>query len=113
MSKTAVVLQVLNVEAFISELKSRGIREVRACTWHQTGALSYLVLKRRFTAYDPKANLILRLDVIYYRGFYYANDRARQQVKEAYEKIVRPVEERISRVAEILDGEYHNGEARW
>jgi len=107
-----VVLQVNTPDVFIAELRRRGIGEVRACTWYKLDGLGRLVLKRRFTAYDSEACLIVRLDVTYYRGFYVCKEDKRR-VREAYEKIVKPVEERISRVAEILDGEYHSGEARW
>jgi hypothetical protein len=108
-----VVLQIDSLDTFISELRRRGINDVRATTWYKPGGLGQLLMKRRFTAYDPHNGLILRLDVVYYRGFYYASDQDKQQVKEAYEKRVKPVEEQISQVAEILDGEYHNGSAQW
>jgi len=110
--KTAVVLQVNTPETFLSELKSRGIREVRACSWYRRLPYFSFEVKRRFTAYDSASSMILRLDIVYYRGFINGEDDKRR-VREAYEKIVKPVEERISRVAEILDGEYHSGEARW
>lgn len=113
MSRSVVYLQLNSLDAFIRELESRGIGEVRATTWYKPDGFGQIVLKRRFTAYAPREGLILRLDVTYYRGFYYANDRDKQQVKEAYEKCVKPVEDRISQVARLLEGEYHNGRAEW
>jgi len=112
MTVSSIILQIDSPEAFIAELRRRGIKEVRVCTWYRRLPYFNVEVKRRFTAYDSASSLILRLDVTYYRGFY-TNERDKQRVKEAYEKTVKPIEEKISRVAEILDGEYHNGEARW
>ena len=112
MTVQTVILQVNTPDAFIVELKSRGIREVRACNWYRRLPYFRFEVKRRFTAYDSASGMILRLDIVYYRGFINGEDDKRR-VMEAYEKVVRPIEEQIRRVAEILDGEYHSGEARW
>ena len=112
MTVPVVVLQIDSPDAFVEELKHRGIGEVRVCTWYRRSPYLIMEMKCRFTAYDPGSGVILRLDVTYYRGFY-GTEEDKREAREAYEKVVEPVKEKISRVARILDGEYHNGEAKW
>jgi hypothetical protein len=110
---SAVVLQINDPEVFVEELRRRGIRVVRATSWWRRLPYLDFEVKRRFTAFDRDEGVILRLDVTYYRGVYTGSPEHRRAVEEACRKKAGPIEEQIRRVAEILDGEYHNGEARW
>jgi len=106
-----------SLDAFIAELRGRGIDEVRRCEWRRIQDI-HEIRKARFTAYDPRESVIIRYDVIYWRGIYFPSDSPAgkeygEKVRQAYKEIVLPIEEKIRSVARVEDGEYHNGEARW
>ena len=106
-----------SLDAFVFEIESRGISEVRRCEWRRIQDI-YEIRKARFTAYDPKNSVIIRYDVIYWRVIYVPSDSPAgkeygEKVRRAYEEIVLPVEEKIRSVARVEDGEYHNGMTGW
>jgi len=108
---------MVSLDAFIAELRSRGIKEVRRSEWRKIQDLCE-VRKTRFTAYDPQEAVILRYEVFYWRGIYVPESSPvgrglTEKVRQAYEEIVLPIEEKIRSVARIEDGEYHNGETGW
>jgi len=91
--------------------------EVRRSEWRRIQDI-YEIRKARFTAYDPKNSVIIRYDVIYWRGIYVPSDSPAgkeygEKVRQAYEEIVLPVEEKVRSVARVEDGEYHNGMTGW
>ena len=117
MSRSVVYLQMNSLDAFVFEIESRGISEVRRCEWRRIQDI-HEIRKARFTAYDPKESLIIRYEVVYWYGIYVPSDSPAskeygEKVRQAYEEIVLPVEDKIRSIARIEDGEYHNGEAGW
>jgi len=117
LSRSVVYLQLSCLDAFIAELRSRSLVEVRRSEWRRIQDI-YEIRKARFTAYDPKNSVIIRYDVIYWRGIYVPSDSPAgkeygEKVRQAYEEIVLPIEEKVRSVARVEDGEYHNGMTGW
>ena len=106
-------LEITDLDQFIEELQSRDIQEVRENRWVRIQKI-HETRKARFTAWDPREGVILRLDATYYQDIFHPEDEEKQkEIEGALAKIVNPVREKIEKVARIKNGEYHTGRAEW
>ena len=106
-------LQLTNLEAFIAELKRRGLKEARLSEWSRRQGL-FEECNLRLTALDKAEGVIIRYD----HTFYYDLAILHEDEREKYEGAKRKAEKRIADALEkagikLLDGEYHNGKAEW
>lgn len=112
MSEPLAYLQLTSLEAFVEELKQRGIGEVRLCEWSQRRDI-FERRKLRLTAIDLKTGLILRLDIVFYRDFAILHEHEIEKYRQAKEE----AEQRITKLEEagirLREGEYHYGRAEW
>jgi len=111
--KPLAYLQLTSLEAFIAELKRRGIGEARLSEWSRRLGL-FEECKLRLTALDKAEGVIIRYD----HTFYYDLAIFHEDECEKYEEAKRKAEEQIADALEkagikLLDGEYHNGKAEW
>ncbi|MEM3579380.1 MAG: hypothetical protein QXL54_04065 [Candidatus Bathyarchaeia archaeon] len=111
-STAAVVyLQLTSLEAFIAELKRRGISEAGLSDRIQRREM-FERRKFRVTALDLYHGLILRYESIYYQGL--AVDGETEELKKSREEARKRIAERLEAEGiRLLEGEYHAGRAEW
>jgi len=108
-----VYLEINDLDSFLQEIEKRKIQEVRVSDWRRVDSF-ILTLKCRLTAYDPNASMILRMEITYYRGLFEPNSQEmKQKIRTARDELVKPVLERIGKVARVEVGEFHLGSPRW
>jgi len=70
--------------------------------------------KLRLTALDQASKLILRYDHIFYYDFAVIGEHEREKYNRAREEARRQIYRKLSESGiQLLDGEYHNGKAKW
>ena len=110
-SKPLAYLQLTSLEAFIEELKRRGVNEARLIERVQRREV-FERRKLRLTALDSEAMLILRLDYPFYQGFTMEHESGKyaQAKREAEQHINHRLKEAGIR---LYRGEYHHGRCSW
>jgi hypothetical protein len=109
-SKPIAYLQLTSLNAFVDELRRRGVYEARLSEWVQRREM-FERRKFRLTALDPYNSLIMRYETTYYQGLAEPEPEQLKRLRdEARKQLVDKLEaEGIS----VLEGEYHVGKAEW
>jgi len=109
-SKALAYLQLTSLNAFVDELKRRGLYEARLSDWVQRREM-FERRKLRLTALDPYHGLIMRYETTYYQGLAEPEPEQLKRLRdEARKKIAEKLEaEGIA----LYEGEYHSGKAEW
>ena len=103
-SKPVAYLELTSLNAFVDELKRRGLYEARLSEWVQRREM-FERRKLRLTALDPYHGLIMRFETAYYQGLAEPEPEQLKRLRdEARKKIVERLEaEGIA----LYEGECH------
>jgi hypothetical protein len=106
-TKPLAYLQLTSLDAFVEELKRRGIYEARISEWIQCSDV-FEKHKLRLTALDAHNNLILRYETAYYQGL--AFECESEEIKRLRDAAKWRIVERLKAESiSVLNGEFHSG----
>jgi hypothetical protein len=109
-SKAVAYLQLTSLNAFVDELKLRGLYEVRLSEWGQRREM-FERRKLRLTALDLHHGLIMRYETTYYQGL---AEPEPEELKRLRDEARKHITERLEAEGiSVLEGEYHAGKAEW
>jgi hypothetical protein len=109
-TKPIAYLQLTSLNAFVDELKRRGICEARLSEWVQRREM-FERRKFRLTALDPNYSLIMRYETTYYQGL---AEPEPEQLKRLRDEARKHLTDKLEAEGiSVLEGEYHAGKAEW